>query len=253
MKQFFFVMIAVALVAGCKKVEKDVYNYFPKVKTVGAVVQPDGSIRLTGELLSSGAGEMRGVGFCMDTLPNPRMEDNQQICDTLFGNSFSTLYVDLDATRKYYFRTWAVNEWGYAYGEDILVDNISLDTSIIPCHPAPSTMSMTDFGTVPIYSVTNLEYTTFQWECSAYTNNGMFHLTFYKWPTAGVYEITELTSISSKEKRFVNLEFSQTYAKAGKVYINQISPTLIEVTICEAMLPKFNGNRYLIARFTVKT
>jgi len=254
MKKLLYAMIALSLLAGCKKAEKDVYNYYPKVKTVSAVVQPDGTVKLMGELVSGGSDELQGVGFCMDTLPHPKMHYNQKICDTLFDNNFQTSYAFLDATKKYYFRAWAVNENGYTYGDDILVTDIKLTPASLPCAPDSNTVDVENSGVASVNYISPVDVSSAGWTFEVYAGNYHLYFTFFMQPVTGKWKIVEGTGSNS---RYVNILYSGpftsgTYAQGGNVYVNQISPGVFDVTVCDATLSIFSGDRKLTARFRVK-
>jgi hypothetical protein len=111
-----------AAVTACKKREKDVRDYYPSVKTISAVVQPDGSVKVTGAVNDPGATPVTHTGFCVDTIPNPEMLSNQQLSETFDGVVFTTTYKSLNTSIKYYFRSFALNEQGYSYGNSITID-----------------------------------------------------------------------------------------------------------------------------------
>jgi len=255
MKNFLPVLIVMLLIASCKKVEKDVNNYFPKVKTVSAVVQPDGTVKLVGELMSEGAGEMRGVGFCMDTLPNPKMNVDQKICDTLFGNFFSASYSYLDATRPYYVRAWAVNEHGHVYGEDILVNDIKISHAAMPCAPDSNTVAIEYIGVSTVNSYSRIEFSTGNRRFQIYAGSHILRFEFFITPVTGKWKIT--SNSSGSHLRLVNILYSGpstsgAYAETGDVYVNQMGPGVYEMTVCDVQIPTWSGERKLSARFTIK-
>lgn len=228
-------LIALFLVLfSCKKAEKDVYNYYPKVKTLSAKVQSDGSVLVTGKLLSEGAGELWGVGFCMDTLPHPEMHFRQKICDTLWDGEFHAVYTSLDALKKYYFRSWAVNENGYTYGEDIPLESISIDSASIPCQVAMNTIKISGF--IPeeeaFISVGPVEHGV-EWEVWAYSNSHSVHFSFLQQPTTGKYKITTGTGAGY----YVNVLVDGYSLTSGDIYVEQINSTTHQFTICNAIFP----------------
>jgi hypothetical protein len=253
MKNILIAMAGIILFSTCKKVEKDVRNYFPKVKTVSAVVQPDGTVKLTGQLTSTGAGEMNGVGFCMDTLPNPKMHYGQKICDTLFDDSFYGTYAYLDATKPYYFRTWAVNEWGYVYGEDILVNDIKVSPSVMSCIVDSNTVDIAQYGLSAVSYVSAMEVSGSDWESMVQAGSHILRFTFHDKPVTGIWKISDITS---GRGRYVNLLYQgpatfTSYAKNGKVYINQLNKDVFEVYLCDVQLPAMTAERNLKAHFKV--
>lgn len=248
-------MLLVAFLTGCKKVEKDVQNYYPKVKTIGATIQPDGSLKLTGELTSAGTGDLYGVGFCIDTVPNVQMHINQRLVDTIFDNEFSGVYTGLDATKRYYFKAWAVNEYGYALGEELSVDNINIDSSVIPCRPVLNTIKLEGSWSNSeenFFRINAPDQSGAENRIEATSNSQGLHITFHQKPVPGIYK-TAPTSGSAPG--YVEILYNGpgtfgTYAEpGGNVYVSQIREGVIEISICDVNL-RMNGSDYkLITRF----
>ncbi len=92
-----------------KKSKKNPLDYYPKVKTVSAVTQADGSVLVTGEIIDEGTDVIEYGGFSMDTIPIPEMLSNQVI-SYFSGNIFTAVYENFDISKTYYFRSWAANE-----------------------------------------------------------------------------------------------------------------------------------------------
>src|SRR5689334_2336018 len=135
-------LIAPLLMAAisCTKVEKDPLDYYPKVETVSAVVLDDGSVQVTGQIIDEGADAIEYGGFCMDTLSNPKMM-SKQIIATNSGGTFTAIYENFDITKTYYFRSWAANGYGYAYGNVIALDSIEAEPVIPTCTPPQNSMN----------------------------------------------------------------------------------------------------------------
>ncbi len=257
MKHFLIACLTLLfLSAGCKKVEKNVRNYYPRVETVSAVIQSDGSVKLMGRLLSAGAGELYGVGMCMDTLPNPEMHINQVICDTLFGNEFYSVYANLDARKKYYFRTWATNANGYSYGKDIVVATALLDSSLLPCWPQLNSITVTPSNPgIDMFRTIDPVVRALNWEFRVYSDYHTLKFFFHKIPTTGIYRIIESESLNQATVQILynGSSTSGTYLKSGNVYVSQLTGDTIEVTVCNTILSTWNApDRTITARFRTR-
>jgi len=248
--------VLVLALAGCAKIkyQDDVLNYYPKVVTSKDSILPDGSVQVTGELVSSGSGQLYYLGFCMDTAPHPQMHFNQLLTDTLNGSSFTATYRRLDGLKRYYVRAFAANEYGYAYGDDIVVENAGPDTSMIACHPGGNTIITQGGGYTNkqenLFHVEALDPMTH--EVSVLANSMSLNLQFGKTPTSGKYTIWHNPSIGSDE---VQVLFSEsnwgTYElkNGGTLYVQQIDATRIRVWICNQQVDLGN---FITASFTTK-
>jgi len=195
-----FLIILGLISATChksQKVEKDPMNYYPKVKTLSVEKLLDGTVRVTGQVVSQGNQPIEYAGFCMDTLPMPDMISNQMIAPTISGDTFSCIYSSVDFPAKYYFRAWVNNSNGYAIGEPIYTDSIAFDTSLIPCRPTLNHMLLTggtlqSGGSTPNVDenytlISTLTQSGTGYEFDALTSNHSINLTFGQFPHSGIY------------------------------------------------------------------
>jgi hypothetical protein len=155
-------ILAIAAIAvlfiSCKKPLKNVADYYPEVTTVSAIIQEDGSVKVIGEIVSTGYSPIAYEGVCMDTIPNPEMTKNQLI----FGGtekSFSVSYPDLKEKTKYYFRTWAANDNGFSYGNTIALDSVVAPKVVAPCVLSPNSLRITNSSPQETYGSISLPST----------------------------------------------------------------------------------------------
>jgi hypothetical protein len=233
-------LLSVALlISSCRKPLKDVNDYFPKVKTVSAVVQTDGSVKVTGEIESPGEAKnavIDGVGFCVSTNSEPKMLE-RQIIATLDGTSFTATYsvTNFSVDSVYYFRTWATNNYGYSYGDIIRVDSI-IATPVTP--PCTLPMYYVNIGggqpTAYYYNVDAPDsYNYF----SAATGSGpTVNFQFGSPLTTGVFQTTTNTSppFGQVFVSFYSGFISGALNSGSNVYVNKISTTSYEISICNA-------------------
>src|ERR1700689_463474 len=116
---FSFLLIMTFFSPSCVKVQKNVNNYYPQVKTTSVTVNPDGSVTAYGQVISAGSTGILYCGFCMDTISNPDMLTNQVLATNLSGNVFSCTYSSFNALNTYSFRAFAANSNGYAIGNAV--------------------------------------------------------------------------------------------------------------------------------------
>lgn len=241
---------------GCSKVQKHVKDYYPEVRTVSATVQPDGSVLVKGEVLQEGADPVSFLGFCMDTLPVPGMLSGQQLTDTIRDRVFQTRYKDLKPFTRYYFRAFAANANGYAYGNPVVIENVIIDPFIIPCKPAADSIYVTGslrkdrertYGTPGIRQ-------TDGWEVKAYYNSYVLTFAFDNYPIQGEYELTDA---SYPVDRYVQvmlsgpMTFGTVLDGGTKLYIKPIDADHFELSMCDAVL-SFGDNYKISTRFICK-
>ncbi|HLO70015.1 MAG TPA: fibronectin type III domain-containing protein [Flavipsychrobacter sp.] len=256
MKKISIIVALLFLFTACKKVIKNYDNAYPDVKTLSAVVQQDGSVKVTGEIVSNGKGEeIRYIGFCMDTVSSPGMISNQHVVEVIDGSQFSYTYTGLSENGKYYFRAWAVNEYGYALASNsILVDKPKSTTPTIPCTLPQDTLTLvrpngntTNEG---YYSIGALASSGSTWDVDVSTTTRDFTFSFGEKPVSGLYKTT--TDIFPSGK-FVNIRTAGTkIIDAGaSVYVTRINDNVVQITICEAKF--WDGFEYTLrTKFNTK-
>jgi hypothetical protein len=242
MKKITFCLIAISVILlsnSCRKALKDVNDYFPKVKTVSAVIQQDGSVKVTANVESIGEAKnsvMENVGFCVSTSSDPKMLD-RQIISTLDGDMFTATYpvTNFSVDSVYYFRSWATNNYGFVYGDVIMLDSIITPTVTAPC-------------TYPIYKVNigggqptgtyyNIDAPDSYNYFSASTGSGpSVNFQFGSPLTTGIFTTTTDPSPSSGQ---VYVSFYQGFisgalSSGSSVYVNLVGPGSHEVEICNA-------------------
>jgi len=233
-----YCLLTLALVSlisiSCKKVEKDVLSYYPKVKTVSAVPQPDGSVIVTGEIEDEGTTAIEYKGFCMDTVPEPEMLSNQQIV-YMDGNMFTAVYPEFDLTKTYYFRSWAANEYGYTLGNILSLDSIEPVPVVSPCTPPGNSVNMGGFQpTQYFYDVPYPVEGFNKWEIHASTGSGLYHFIFPSLPVTKEYTTT---SWDTPAPNTVRISFTSGFttgliSDGAKLYVNQTSPGHWTMTLC---------------------
>ncbi|HEU4716665.1 MAG TPA: hypothetical protein VFU15_02485 [Bacteroidia bacterium] len=234
----FFVLFAICLVsASCRKALKDVNDYFPKVKTVSATVQANGSVMISGEIESDGADPIQYLGFCCGTHPDPRITDNQVIVQR-DGNSFSAVLSGFSADSVYYFRSWAANSYGYAYGNVISLDSIAAVPVTPPCSLTMNTVDIGgSTGTHTYSSVSTPTSYMGIWQFTGNTATGpTVDFSFGSAIATGIYTTTLNTSPAAGQ---VYVDFTDGFIggalnSGSSVYVNTVSPGVYDITICSA-------------------
>ncbi|HBB92369.1 MAG TPA: hypothetical protein DC042_11790 [Bacteroidales bacterium] len=88
---------------------------FPVVKTVDKETVNDHSVRIQGEILKDGGSPVLECGACWSTHEGPTIRD-QSISSDDPDSSFYVIADHLNSGMTYYFRTYAINSMGPAYG-----------------------------------------------------------------------------------------------------------------------------------------
>ena len=247
-KSYLFLLLVISFAfSSCKKVKKDVNDYFPKLKTVSATILPDGSVQMKGEVISEGGAPIEYSGFCMSTSPVPKMLDNQTLAD----NSFSAVYSGFNTATRYYFRSWAANKYGYSYGDIISLDSVYATPLTAPCSPV---MNSIDIGTGPnetYLSVGAPVSSGFTWDFQASSNSHTLNFSFGELPSTKIYTTTTSSSPSAGEVyvNFYSTSLSSVLNYGSSVYVNKISSTAWEITICSAPWTYSSSTFYLTTKF----
>ena len=233
--------------------EEDPMAYYPEVKTVSAVIQNDGSVVVTGEITSNGTTPISYAGFCMDSTGSPEMLDAQELSDDVSSTTFTANYSGFDPYQTYYFRTFATNEFGYAYGNIISLDSIQAPSVTPICTLTANTVNIgggTPTGTFSSIGAPSQSFDT--WEIYASSSNTSMTFYFESKPQTGEY-ITTFSNppfIGGVKVSFYQGFLSGTLSSGSTVYINQTGPNTWEITICDAPWAYNSSTFYLNSAFT---
>ncbi len=113
----FFLMVISAI--ACKK--EDPSLVLPEVETLSADQVEAHAARLHLELLQFGDSQVSEFGFVLSEEPLPTLTDGQRItmcCPDSLGVYSATVSDELYSNTQYFYRAYAVNKAGVAYGEE---------------------------------------------------------------------------------------------------------------------------------------
>lgn len=222
----------------CQKAEKSVKDYYPRLST-SAIVLDDGTVEVTGYIEDIGVGDLSSAGFCMDTTENPHMTSNQ----IQAGSGFKAIYEGFDFEKTYYFRAWATNEYGYAYGNTVALSNISPKKVDAPCSPPENTIQNGITVATPVIGAVGPTNSGNIWKISAIGTGNSLTMEFGEKPISKVYTVVSTTStVDRDEVRFYFDAGSSGALEPGqKVYVEKISDTEWRVITCAAIW-NWNGN-----------
>jgi len=231
----------------CKKPLKNMEDYYPKVQTVSAEVQNDGSVIVTGDIVDAGAADVENWGFCMSTGPKPEMADSQHLGTSLF----KTLYKGFSQDSSYSFRAWAYNSYGYSYGNIITLNRVVVSPITPPCSMTKNTIKYTDSGSETFTSVYKPKQgTDGHWTITASNTYGSIDFEFGEKPVTREYTTIYNNNYIGWGEIYVSFNGVFNTGKldpGSSVIVNKLTDTTWEVTVCSA--PWYNGSVTLSTYF----
>ncbi len=251
-KIFLSLFSLLIIFSSCKKVEKDVNDYLPVVKTVSAVMQSNGTVRVTGEIIYEGVTELHYAGFCADTAGSPEMMDNQLLSGSLLAdNTFSVEYSDLTLYKKYYFRSFASNEYGYTYGDIIYIDSILPFDATPPCTITQNTYTYNS-QTQTLTNVTTESFNTGEnYRVIGGNGSSTLKMEFYHPPVTGKYvTVVEPADLIGNNECVVygllaGIFSSYSYADEGDtLYVTKNGEDEYSMTYCNFHFTYTTGSFY---------
>lgn len=255
MKKVFYTLLAITsflTISSCRKALKDVNDYFPKIKTVSATVQTDGSVLLRGEVDSKSEGNIEYLGFCCSTNGDPKIRDRQ--ITVASNGTFSATYPGgFNVDSIYYFKAWATNEFGYSYGNTLRLDSIIATPITPPCTLTMNTLNLSGGQTQTYTSVTEPEEYMGIYEFSGSTGSTQVNFTFGSTITTGTYTTTTESS-PGQGRVYINFYSgftSGTLSSGSKIYVNTIGSGIFDISICSAPWTNSGSTFYFNTRLTV--
>lgn len=220
-------LTTVIIINSCSKYEKNVEDYYPKVTITSAILQKDGSVVVTGTVVSEGASKIMYRGFCADTIPDPKMVSNQLVINDI-DSSFTATFKSLNQSNKYYFKAWAANSYGYAIGKgEIMIDSVFIAPPEVPCTLPIDTFTVNNTSTISeaIVSQSVANYT----EVSITTGSHRILVDFKKRPITGTYTIWQNQSYDDNVIVWVD---NRKVDNGAKLYVTDIDNKTFEIAIC---------------------
>jgi hypothetical protein len=239
MKNLALLMLSLLILAGCQKPLENISDYFPKCRIDSTSIEFGNSITVYGTVTYEGAALLSTKGFSLSLDSNPDILPNQSV-DYSSGYSIKHTYFDLNSSSTYYIRPWASNYFGWAQGEQVVVQGIP-DPLITPnCSPANNSI---DLGVINPYTVT---YTlqpnpaTSDYSIEAGTtlvSKPKINFVFGRNPTTGVYQTTDSSPEGNQVIVGWNYPDLNTYQKLSEnqsVYVKHNSDDSFDITVCDA-------------------
>ncbi len=157
--ELYFLVLAMMIVAGCKKENEDKSKYFPVIQSAELSEITYNSVISGGVISSDGGYEIISRGVCWDYFPDPTVEEFKTNDGAGIG-SFVSKATGLSDETKYYLRAYATNVMGTGYG-----DAITFITKSSPCGKSAVLTDQRDGNSyliIPIgnqcWMVSNLRY-----------------------------------------------------------------------------------------------
>ena len=251
-------LVLLSFAGACRKALPDINDYFPAVKTLSATVQADGTVLVEGQLVSEGAAPVQYAGFCCGTGQRPHITERQLIAENVTDGKFTAVYSGFNPDSTYYFRTWATNEYGYAYGDSVSLSGISATPVDPPCSMSLNSCSPGGFQPLAYFDeVSVVSRSVSGWELTASSSSGpLVKFTFGSALATGVFQTVDYTSPESGQVfvRFYS-GFIQSALNAGsKVYVHALGSGVYDIAICDAPWQwNGSGNYYFSARLKTPT
>jgi len=247
-----YLILMVTILSLNLRCQKDsIVEYYPRVRTSFTTMQNDGTLIVTGQVEHHGKGKSLTAGVCINDSVIPTLLDlTEQIgISPELGNDFEVEFRGLELNKRYYIRSFVINEYGYTYGNTIRTGFLKrpLDPD---CQPEINTIATTLGGTA--YNIDSIStYSDTTWRLNTKANGMNYTFTFNKAPEAGIYFTSKKITYETHVIIQIRKEFNTFYAEQHtRMYIKEVGNNLYEATICDALYyDQFKDKFYLTARF----
>lgn len=256
MKNTLFAILTLLAITSCQKVYRDIDDYFPKITTISATVQPDGSVLVEGTVEDEGADALRYLGFCCSTNPEPQMLD-RQVLASFDGVKFTAVYEGgFDPDSVYYFRAWAANGFGWVYGNTVSASDIIGSSVTPPCTLSGNSLDLgIGQGTEQYFQIGTPYSVPGGWAFAAATYSGpTIEFRFPELVTTKVYQTVGHNSPGPGEVyvSFYSGFISGSLNPGSKVYVKRLNDDdLFEIVICDGGWEYNSSIFYLNTKFTI--
>lgn len=182
-----------------------------KVNTNSVTVKSPNSVEATGSVIDNGGELLTSYGFCYAiNTATPTVDNNKVTVGTSVTGDFSSVISNLQPSTAYYFRAFATNKAGTAYGD---VVSVNMPEGIYVHITSPSQDQ----------SVARGEYLNIEWETNATVGNAFIEL----WK-AGAF-LTTLTNNVGLAEGKLNWQVPASFTAASDYQIKIFDSSTLEL------------------------
>jgi len=230
LKKALFIFTLTLFLASCDEEKTEPLS----IETVSAVIQDDGSVLLTGKIVSEGSSGISELGFGIGENPEP--DENEIIIKNAItqGNLFSLVATDFDENTKYYFRAFAKAAGIVTTGKIIMLENIKAKPVVAPCTPVLNTV---DYGQgTGNFANIGASTSPMGWEISTSAKGIFYKIRFENKPSTGIYTtVSDFVPAGKGVYILLGDGLSDYPVEPGaKVYVNKIDANKWDITLCQA-------------------
>jgi hypothetical protein len=233
MKKIYLIVAILSFFFSCKEEEPSPLA----VETVSAIVQDDGSVLVTGKLLSSGGASGVNLIVAYGNEADPGEDEIWRENCVKNGNNYTAIISDLNDTATYYFRAIVKSTSHHvSAGKIIMLKNIKAKPVVAPCSPG---LNKVNHGVGnPDQTFVNIGSSTspIAWTISTSAKGIFYEVSFEKKPSTGIYTTVEDFKPEGKGVYIRLGDGLSDYIITGgsKVYVNKIALNKWDITVCEA-------------------
>jgi hypothetical protein len=251
----FLNFLLVITLIGCTSEDaenNDPVENLPVIQTKIVTSITANSAQSGGEIIDEGSSSLLNKGICWSTSENPTIDDNVNIATEL-STSFDSSLNDLEPETTYFVRSFATNDTGIAYGNQIefITDQEEVDP---PCSPELNTI--THQGMTVDFSnnfSSGENYATFgNYGVYAVGIQGDLRIDFSHEPETGIYTLVNDFSLNQTlneayisavlDQGFLNAFCTSAPSSGDLIYVDKLNEGNYSITFCDIEFSCLVGN-----------
>ncbi len=121
-------ILGIIVLTACEKRPEALEQYLPQIEVISAKVTSGGKIEVRARLISEGPRGLYYLGFCADSVPNPKIDQNQVLTSYLYGDEFVAILGNTFYPGTYselYVNAFAANDFAYSIAIPVFLDSTS--------------------------------------------------------------------------------------------------------------------------------
>lgn len=187
-KQWLIIgLLVTTSLVSCKK------NKVPKVETKSYVTISNSSVELFGNVSDDGGSLIVERGFCWGQMEMPTLENSNVSAVSGEMGQFSKVIEALAYNSFYYFRAFARNKYGIAYGEPILITTQGFPFTTPSCNPQTNWAYFNNVN-MNYYTTINTTSVGYAWTLQGNATYSDLGIHFSQEPKTGNYITVNYTS-----------------------------------------------------------
>lgn len=238
-------ILGILVLTGCEKRPETLEEYLPQIEMISAKVTLEGKIEVRAKLIAEGPRGLYYLGFCADSIRNPKIDENQVLTPYLTGDEFTAILGNTFYPGTYsemYVNAFAANDFAYSTAAPLYLDS-TLSVGRRPDVNAPCDLEINEvklfqnIGSQTYSNVSDVETSGGISKFTATINNSQKVRFAFKELDQRIYTSTYSLIDMDNDQMLVTVLHNGTeniISPGIEIFVNRVENQTFDIVICGA-------------------